>query len=346
MFTGSVNVTEPPWPSRVKKLEAFPSYSLAQMRISASLASLQAEQHRIETDALRLQALHDQRVTKQIEDREKKLKETALEQQRQIKSLEEAKARNAVAKKEPGISPFLSGYPNIPLTPPDIRLQRKLEQQHFLKSELELQAEKRKAVLAVLRAEDQRQTFLMLSAAEQIGQGRQQQDEAKRKQNREEMRSSWEQASSFKAAQSEFTSPTRSVAGSAVSQHGWSEYAEKFQEFRPVLAISQACSQTIPASSPSQKVPPGPTSPSSPQVNGSIGIENRKKIAMQLKAREDQRAQASLQTQLSKGSPKRSPQLRQAGTLISRPAKTLGASRSRSQPHLVAKTKQKKPFNG
>jgi len=339
MFTGSVNVTEPPWPSRVKQLEAFPSYSLAQTRISASLASLQAEQHRIETDALRLQTLHDQHTAKQVEDKAKKLKETALEQQRQIKALEETKARSTVAKKEPGISPFLSGYPNIPLTPPDIRLQRKLQQQHFLKSELELQAEKRQATLAALRAEDQRQTSLMLSAAEQIGQGRQQQDEAKRRKNREEMRSSWEQASSFKAAQSEVTSPTRSVAGSAVSQHGWSEYSEKFQEFRPTLAISQACSQTIPASTSSHELIP--VLPSSPQLNGSLGTANRKKVAMQLKAREDQRAQASLQTQLSKGSPVRSPQLRQAGALISRPAKTLVSSRSRSQPHLIIKTKQK-----
>ena len=342
MFTGSVNVTEPPWPSRVKQLEASPAYSLAQTRISASLTALQAEQQRIQTDALRVQALHDQFVAKQAEEKAKRLKETALQQQRQIKAVEEAKVKLAVAKKEPGISPFLSGYPSIPLTPPDIRLQRKLDQQRFLKSELEQQADQQKAALAARREEDQRQALLMLTAAEQIGMGRQQQDEEKRRKNREEMRSSWEQASYYKAAHTGLTSPVRSVAGSSVSQHEWSEYAEKFQEFRPVLAISQANSQEIQASSPSQKLTFAPALPPSPQINGHLGTENRKKVAAQLKAREDQRAQASMKAQLSKISSVRSPQLRQAGSLISRPAKTLVSNRSRSQPHLVTKTKHEK----
>lgn len=342
MFTGSVNVTEPPWPSRVKQLEASPAYSLAQTRISASLASLQAEQLRIETDAQRAQALHDQYVSKQAEEKAKRLKETALEQQRQIKAVAEARNKLANDKKEPGFSPFLSGYPSIPLTPPDIRLQRKLEQQRYLKSELELQAEKQKAAVAARREEEQRQAVLMLTAAEQIGMGRQQQDEAKRRKNREEMRCSWEQASYFKAAHTGLASPVRSVAGSGISQHEWSEYAEKFQEFRPVLAISQANSQEIPAASPSQKPTPSPSLPSSPQINGHLGAENRKKIAAQLKAREEQKAQASLKAQLSKISPVRSPQLRQAGSLISRPAKTLISNRSRSQPHIGTKTKHEK----
>ena len=336
MFTGSVNVTDPSWISRVKNQEVFPAYNLAQTRLNSSLTSLQTEQQRIQAEAQRLQDLYDQRVAKQAEDRARRLKETALEQQRQMQSLEAYKNQTATAKKEPGISPFLSGYPSIPLTPPDVRLQKKLERQKYLRTEYEQQAVERQTALEVKKMEEQRQSQVMLSAAEMVGQERQREEEEKRKKNREEMRRSWEQAASYKAAHSGVTSPVRSVAGSAISQHGWSEYADRFQG--PPLSITSPVSHTIPPSLPSQPTVSSPVLSTSHLLTGVSDTESRKKIAARLKEREDQKAQASIASQVSKQSPLRSPQLQKAGHLIS--GKTLFAYRSLSQPRLDGKTKK------
>lgn len=260
--------------------EGTVAYYLAHQLTLEKTQKLRDEQLRLETQ----KAQHDAQAKELLELRQRqhqeKIQLVAQAQLAQMQAVQQRKAQFQAEKLRPGISPEFSGYPSIPQTPLSLKRSRRLEQQRKLKAELELQVQEKAIKREGLRADDQRQAYLMITSLDAQTRAREEEGIRRRQQEKAELWRAWKEAERVKKEQADILQGVSLDRPSVVS-------SPPAPKALPALVLSPTFATSL-----SPEVMPKATL--SPRERGQAW---RRSIAQRLRAEEDLRARRSLEVQ-------------------------------------------------